>query len=251
MCIGSFRLYWAAMLEYWDASSFDWTKDPYLSSALPVIQVNGWCVVVYYARLKQGSDPSFESSSKCCFLVWLRVSHRCVRAACSPVCNMTRVVGFTLHSLDDVLKLNRVMCNITEYVHSMAIKLEATLPAGEVMYAMRNALRVMTQVSLSSSESDSSHTNTSSSADTRNQGRQCGSSGQHVSGDMEQGQLNGMSTMRVINVWFPSKLDDSAPGRPGWAMATCCRGGTHIMLVPTCRHLTVCTRRLSMGAVSS
>ena len=63
------------MLEYWDASSFDWTKEPYLSSALPVIQVNGWCVVVYYARLKQGSDPSFESSSKCCFLVWLRVSH--------------------------------------------------------------------------------------------------------------------------------------------------------------------------------
>jgi len=68
---------------------------------------------------------------------------------------------------------------------------------------------------------------------------------------MEQGQLNGTSAMRVINVWFPSKLDDSAPGRPGWAMATCRRGGTHIMLVPTCRHLTVCTRRLSMGAVSS
>jgi len=75
MCAGMFRLYWAAMQPVWDRLrnraeetgdewDFHWTDGPYLGSALPAVQVNGECVVVYYTRvIPDTSDRTFGASS--------------------------------------------------------------------------------------------------------------------------------------------------------------------------------------------
>jgi len=49
MCHSSFRLYWAAKQENYKAKwgvTFDWREDPYLTCALPAIQINGAGVAV-------------------------------------------------------------------------------------------------------------------------------------------------------------------------------------------------------------
>ena len=64
MCAGAFHLYWAAMKDDKQFACQHWAGDPYLSSALPAIQVNGSSVAVYYARIKPGlDDATFTSTS--------------------------------------------------------------------------------------------------------------------------------------------------------------------------------------------
>jgi len=63
MCAGAFHLYRAAIMGGVDPLRCHWTQEPYLGSALPAIQVSGSNVMVYDARLKQGSDSSFENAS--------------------------------------------------------------------------------------------------------------------------------------------------------------------------------------------
>jgi len=67
-CCSSFRLYWAARKHHeenvaFEDEAFDWRTDPYLSSSIPAVQVNGMLVSVYYARLTPNAS-SFETSSK-------------------------------------------------------------------------------------------------------------------------------------------------------------------------------------------
>jgi len=70
MCAGAFHVYWAAMKDDAGFAGQDWALDPYLSSPLPAIQVNGSSVAVYYARIKRETeDAPFESTSTLALLI--------------------------------------------------------------------------------------------------------------------------------------------------------------------------------------
>jgi len=198
MCAGAFRVYWAAVQDLWrepEATVSHWTEDPYLTSPLPVAQLNGPAMVVYYAYLKRGSDDTFQKSGTLttCFAPAGRVWCRSVDVRPHfAECHLKTVMDKELRSLDDMVEANRVMCNIADHVKRVAMQLEAKYQQ-KLETCLADARGTFSMKTL---VTDCSESGTGTGAQ-RDEG---GRTQQRASRDSNQARLNGISGMRVIKV---------------------------------------------------
>ena len=115
-------------------------------------------------------------------------------------CSLELVAEFPLTTLNDVLRFNRIMCNIAEHVHSVAA---ALIHVDDTISSILSQVRGLFESTPIGTNSTRGRSRTYGSRSRTGGGRSRTGGGSRLPQDSDQGGSHGVSNMRVLKVRHP------------------------------------------------